>query len=140
MIFDVDIRLLCSEDPVSGISETGKDISIVVEFAVNTADIYLDIGMSLGELLNALRCSDNAHELDVLTAVTLDGINGINSASACSEHRIHDYDQSLVDRIRKLTIIIMRLMSNRVSVQTDMTYLSKRCESLNAGNHSQACS
>ena len=96
--------------------------------------------MSLGKFLDALRCSDDAHELDVLAAVILDGIDGINGASARSEHRINDNDQSLIDGIRKLAIIIMRLVGNRISVKADMSYLGKRCKSLDTWNDSQTCS
>ena len=132
--------LLCTEDPVAGITEAGKDVCVVVEFAVYTADIDLDVGMCFRELVDALGCCDDAHELDVRSAVLLDGIDRINSASARSEHRIYNNDESLIDGIRELAIIIMRLMSNGVSVKTDMAYLRERRESLDTGNHTEACS
>ena len=118
--------LLCSENPVAGIAEAGKDIRIVVELTVNTAYIDLDIGMSLRELVDALGCCDDAHELDMGSAVILDGIDRINGAAACGKHRINYNDESLIDGIRKLAVVVMRLMSNGIPVETDMSDLCKR--------------
>ena len=95
--------------------------------------------MCLVESLYTFRGSDDAHKFDMLSAVLLDEINSCNCGTAGSEHRVCDNDGSLLDRIRKLAEILMRLMGLLVAVETDMTDLRGRNEGENTVYHSETC-
>ena len=131
--------LFGAENTVTRISQTGENVRVFIELSVNVTYIDIDVRMSLCKSLDSYRSCNDAHELDVLAAVSLNGVDGINGRTACSEHRIDYYDQALVDRIRKLAIIIVRFMCLRISVKADVTDLSKRSESLDARSR-QGCS
>ena len=75
----------------------------------------------------------------MLSAVLLDEINSCNCGTAGSEHRVCDNDGSLLDRIRKLAEILMRLMGLLVAVETDMTDLRGRNEGKDTVYHSETC-
>ena len=74
--------LFCSEYPVAGVAESGADIGVLVEAAVELADVYLDVGMSLVQALDPFGRGDYADEFYLLAAVLLDKVNGSHGASA----------------------------------------------------------
>ena len=46
-----ELDLFCAEDAVAGIAQTGADVSVLVQAAVQMADVNLHVRMSLVEPL-----------------------------------------------------------------------------------------
>ena len=89
--------------------------------------------------LQSLRSRNHKHTLNALAAMFLNEIHSCNSRTAGSQHRVNHNDQTLIDRIRKLAVILMRLMSNRITVKANMTDLGRRNQSSNTVHHTKTC-
>ena len=63
--------LFCSEETVSRIAQSGKDISILVEATVQGGDKDVNIGVGLRHTGNPFGGADDCHELDVLASAVL---------------------------------------------------------------------
>ena len=74
--------LFCSEDAVSGISETGDDVTVIVELFVDGRDVDVYVGMILLHACNAFRRTDQVQQFDVPAAVLLDESDGRAGTSA----------------------------------------------------------
>jgi hypothetical protein len=59
-----DPNLFGTKDPITRISWTMQDISMVVEFAIDHCGENLSIGMSFCECMDVLGCSHTADETD----------------------------------------------------------------------------
>ena len=57
--------LLCAEDTVARITETGNDVRVLVEAFVKRTDEYVNVGMLSLNSLNALGRADKSHKADV---------------------------------------------------------------------------
>ena len=129
-----------TENSVACVTETGNDISVIVELFVKRCGEDIDIGVILLNLCNAFGCGNEAHELDMLTAVLLELCQSIACRAARSEHRIDENDNSLVDICGELTIICYGKVSFGITVKTDMSYLCNRNEIEKSVNHADSCS
>ena len=61
---DKCLCLLRSEDPVSRVTETGKDVAVFVKLAVKDGREDADIRMCSGNPLHPFRCGEKADEPD----------------------------------------------------------------------------
>ena len=93
------------------------------------ADIDLNVRMGFVKAFQTLRSGDDGHELDVLSTVFLDEIHGRDSRTACSQHGIGYHDGSLLNGVRKLAVVFVRLMGDCIPVKPDMACLlyTSRC-------------
>ena len=62
---------LRAEDAVAGVAEAGDNVAVVIEALVQSGDEDIHVGMILLHTGNALGRADDAHELYVLDAVSL---------------------------------------------------------------------
>ena len=88
---------------------------------------------------HSLRSCDNKHAFNILSTMLFDKVNGCHCRTACGKHRIYQNDLSLLNRIRKLAVIFVRLMSHRITIKSNMTDLcrwDKRCDAI---YHPKAC-
>lgn len=69
-------------------------------------DVNLDVRMSLVQFLQAFGSGDDAHELNLLSAVLFYHADGIGGRTASREHGVHDYDLPLVNRVRELALAV----------------------------------
>ena len=131
--------LLCTEDTVACVAYTGNDVFVLVELLVHNTCVDLYIGVSLLYSLNALRRADDAHELDMWYAKLFELSNSSNCWISCCKHRINDDSVTLFDIIRHLCIILHRLLCDRVTEKSDMTYLCSRNECCDTVYHAESC-
>jgi len=131
------IKSLRTEESVSRVTETGKDISVLVETSVKGRNVDIDVGMRLGNSGNSLGSTDYCHKLDMLTTSVLEKLYCVARASTRCKHRIYNYDQLILYSDGKLAIIGLRLKSLLVSVHTDMSDLSERKQNVDTVYHSQ---
>ena len=101
---------------ISGISKSRADISIFIKPLIKSSAIDVNVRMLLGKSFKAFRCCDDTHKCDILASALLDEINCRYCRTACGKHRIAYYYLTLLNRIRKLTIIFMRLMCLLITV------------------------
>ena len=57
--------------------------------------------------------------------------------TACCEHWVNNNDLTLVYRLREFAVVFVRLMGNRVTIKSDVTYSCRRNESENAADHTK---
>ena len=63
--------LFRTEDTVAGIAQTRNDIALIIQGIVEGCDVDADVGMVGIDLLDALGSRYQAHELNVLDALSL---------------------------------------------------------------------
>ena len=85
--------------------------------------------MGFVKAFQTFRSGDDGHELDVPSAVFLDEIHGCDGRTACSQHGIGYHDGSLLNGVRKLAVVLVRLVCDFVAVKTDVTDFGRRNES-----------
>lgn len=73
--------LFRSENPVAGIAETGNDIAVIVEVAVNRGGVDDNIGVQLMQHFNALGSGNKAHQANGFAACLLDDANTLGQRS-----------------------------------------------------------
>ena len=129
-----------TEDSIACVAETGNDISVIVELFIKCRGIDINVGVILLNLCNTLGCSNEAHELDVLTAVLLELGQRIACRAARDKHRIDEDDYSLVDICGELTIICYGKVSFGITVKTDVSYLCNGNEIKKSVHHTDTCS
>lgn len=107
--------LFGAENSISRVTKSRTNISSLIQLSVQMTNINLHIRMNLMKSLQSLRSRNHKHTLNALAAMFLNEIHSCNSRTAGSQHRVNHNDQTLIDRIRKLAVILMRLMSNRIT-------------------------
>ena len=91
---------------------------------VHTCAENIHIRMRLLQGLQTLRRSDNAQELYTAGVTLFDLADGINGAAAGCQHGIQYKHISLTDVARQLAVILYRLQSLLVTIQTDVAHTS----------------
>ena len=56
--------LLRAENTVSCVTQTGQNITVLIEFLVQRSTIYLYVRVLLGQVFQALGSGNDAHKLD----------------------------------------------------------------------------
>ena len=93
------VILLCAEDTVAGIAQTGYDVSVVVQLLVQSGHVNVHIGVRLLHRSHTLGCADDVHHHDALAAVLLQKINGCHSAAAGGQHGVNHENTTVFDVI-----------------------------------------
>ena len=93
-------KLLGAVDTVTSVAQAGDDVAVLVQVVVLSAQVDVNIGVSLVQGLNAFRSSDQTDELDALCAVLLDLGDGVDGAAAGSQHGIQHQNVTLGDILR----------------------------------------
>lgn len=70
------VLLLGSEDPISGISQSRYDVSMLVQMVILGADEDVHVRMFPLQSFDPVRCRNDAHEADIDTASLLEHGNG----------------------------------------------------------------
>lgn len=73
------LKLFRTENPVARIAESGADVSVFIEAAVQMSYIDLDVGVIPVQPVQTFRCGDDGHKFDVFAAVLLDHGDGIGA-------------------------------------------------------------
>ena len=68
----------------------------------------------------------------------LDEIHGCDGRTACSQHGIGYHDGSLLNGVRKLAVVFVRLVCDFVAVKTDVTDFGRGNESEDSVHHAEA--
>ena len=123
VLFYYQIFLLRSEYPVAGVAQTGADIGVLVELSVQMADVDLNVGVRLGQHLEALGSGDDAHEFYALSALLLNKGDSVDGGAAGGQHGVQDYDGALIYAFRKLAVIFMGDVGLGVAVHSDVAHL-----------------
>ena len=126
-------------DAVAGIAQAGNDVAVLVQVVVLSAQIDVNIGVSLVQGLNAFRSSDQTDELDALCAVLLDLGNGINGAAAGCQHGIQNQNITLGDILGQLAEVFHGLQGLLVAVQADKADLCSGQQGQHTVQHTHAC-
>ena len=103
------------------------------------AHIDLNVRMLFVQTLYAFRSCDHAHELDLLAAMLLDELDGVNGGTAGGQHRVGDHDGSELDGRGELAVVFHRLVGLRIAVESDMTYLGGGNQHQDAVGHAETC-
>ena len=69
-------------------------------------DVNLDVRMSLVQFFQAFGSGDDAHELNLFSAVLFYHADGVGGRPASRKHGVHDYDLPLVNRVRELALAV----------------------------------
>ena len=64
--------LACAEQAIARITETGQDVAVLIEFAVEAGGEDVDIGMFARQSCDAFRCRDEAQKTNALCAGALE--------------------------------------------------------------------
>ena len=121
-IFYQRFLLFSTENSVTGITEARTDISVIVKFTIECANIKLNVRVRFHKGFNALRRCYDRHKFNFLTAVLFNVIYCCDCRTACCKHRVYNNDLTLVYRLGKFAVIFVRLMSDRVTIKSDVTY------------------
>src|SRR5688572_440551 len=81
---------------VAGVAQAGHDVALLVELPVERGAVDVDVGMRVGDGLDALRRGDEVDEADPLRAPALEHLDRGRRGTARGKHRVED--QADVDR------------------------------------------
>ena len=56
------VRLTSSEKAISSVAETGQDVALIVQFAIETCAVDLNVRVSCSKAFNSFRCSHQAEK------------------------------------------------------------------------------
>ena len=129
--------LFSTKDSVAAVAETGADITLVIELAIQVANKNLDIGMDSMELFQTFRCCNNAQEVNVLATVLLDEIDGFHSGTAGCQHGIHNINGALTDVGGEFAEVLMGLQGLFIAVDADVTDLGGGHQAEHTVDHTQ---
>ena len=100
--------------------------------------IDLHIRMRLMQLLYTFRCCNDTHELNLLPTMFLNLCDRIHGGATGGKHRIGYDNDSLINRIRKLAVILMWNARLLIPVHTDVSNLCRWYEGKHARHHAKA--
>ena len=106
---------------------------MVIQAAVQVSTVDLNIRMCLVKSFQPFRSGNDTHEFDAASALFLYIIHSCLCGSAGCQHGIHDHTDTLINGFRKLAIILVRLMSHRITVKSHMTYFCRRNQGKDTG-------
>ena len=95
--------------------------------------------MCLVKSFQSFRCCNDAHELNIPASLFLNKINSSLARTACCKHRVNDYCNTLINGFWKFAVVLMRLMSYRISVKSYMADFCRRNQSCYTIYHSKTC-
>ncbi len=67
---------LCPELAVTGVTEAGQDIAVLIQPVIDRGQVDRDIGMCFMQVLDAFRCADQPDKLDLVDAPFLEDVHG----------------------------------------------------------------
>ena len=95
--FELSDILLRAEDSVTGVTETGDDIAMVVELFIKSGNENVYVRVILLHFCNTLGSTNYAHELNVLNTVVLKELDCRGSRAAGGKHRVNNDNIALSD-------------------------------------------
>ena len=136
-LFRCGAFLFGSEQAVSGVAESGHDISVLVEAFIESRRVNINVRMIRLNLRNAFGSRHKAHKTYRIYAFCLKHRNCIRSGAAGCKHGINDYYDAFSDISRKLAVIFHRKMSFGIAIKSDMPDFCNGDEAKHTVNHSQ---
>ena len=112
--------LFGAEEAVASVAQPGKYIAVLVKAAIERSGDDRNVGKHAGNLRNALRCCDKAHEFDRTRRELLEPQNCRHGGVAGGEHRVDQNYVALREIVGQLQIVFDRLQGSRVAVDPDM--------------------
>jgi len=111
-----------SELAISSITKTGHNVPRVVEVAVEGSEEDLDVGVSLGDVCDSLRCSENGQNLDVGGTLLLETVDGGDDGTTSGEHGVEDEDEGdLRDEVlTELVVVVDGLEARLVTIEAEV--------------------
>ena len=85
------VGLFCAKQPVARIAQSGNDVAVVVEVAVDACDVDVDVGVFLVEFGDAFRRRYQGDQRNALSALFFYVAHGGCRRAASCEHRV-DYE------------------------------------------------
>ena len=116
----VRIGLLRAEQPVSGVAQTGYNVSVFIQVIIQRSDIDIHIRMILLNPRNAFRSRNQIYETDMRTSALYDKINCSAGASAGSQHGIQYQQLTVLTVRRQFAIVFHRFQGLWIPIQADM--------------------
>src|SRR5215831_7002471 len=127
-----------SEETVAGVPESGQDVTLFVEAAVESRAIHDDVGMFAREPANAFRRGDQAHEANARRAGPFERRDRGDSAPACREHWVEQKEIAFGGVAGDLEVVFHRLECVVVAIEADVADPRPGNEAVNPFDHPEA--
>src|SRR4051794_38538919 len=124
-----------SEQPITGIAETGQDVALAVELPVESSAVDLDVRVRRAQVSDSLRRRDEAEKTNARRASALQRCDGGGGTAASSQHRIEQEEIALSRITGDLEVVVDGLKGVVIAIQSDVTNACRRYESQNSLDH-----
>ena len=142
---DDDRSLLCTvwallgaEDSISGITETGADVGVLIEAVIKGGRVDGYIGMGRLHRVDSLGSTDQTDQSEVPAAMGFQPLNGETGRAARGQHGIDHEDRSIGDVMGHLLVVGNRLHGVFIPVDTQMADPGLGQQGQNAVDHADA--
>jgi hypothetical protein len=123
---------------ISGITETGQDIGMIIESVVKCCTIDRNLRVCAVEMFDTFRCGNETDELNVFNLSHFEEIDSRCRRTACREHGVKQDDVALLNVLGQFAVILNGLKRDGIAIQSDMPNFGHRNKIRHTGNHSQA--
>ena len=111
---------LCSKLAISGITETGHDIAVLVKVVVNRGQVDWHVRVGFVQALDAFRCADQTHELDLGNTPVFEDVHGRHGGATGRQHRVEDQADGHSGGDGQFVVIGDGLERALIAVEADM--------------------
>jgi hypothetical protein len=126
-----------SEQAITGVAESGKDVSVLVELAVERCANDRYVGMCVMHALHADGRGDETEETNALCAGAFERVDRGDRAAAGGEHRIEQQELTLGRIAGNFEVIVDRFERVVIAIESDVSDARRRHELENAFDHSE---
>ena len=127
-----------AEQSIAGVAESGEDVAVLVELAVECGSKDRHVGVSFAKARDAFRRGDKTEELDPLCTGALERRDRARGASAGREHWIEQEEIALRRVARHLEVVVHRLERVVVAIQADVPNARTRHELQDPFDHAES--
>jgi hypothetical protein len=134
----VMIRSTRTKQTIAGVAETGKNVSVCVEFSVQRCRYDTHVGMFVREILHTFWCSDETEKSNSCRSRTLQRRHSRRSASSRGEHRVEQEEITLGGITGDFEVVVDRLQRVVIAIQADVSNARRWNQSQHTFNHSES--
>jgi hypothetical protein len=132
------VRSPSSEEAIAGVAESGKDVAVLVEFAIERGADDRNIGMRVVHALDSGRRGDETEKSNTLGTGALQRVDCGDGTSAGREHRIEQQELALGRIAGNLEVVVDRFERVVIAIESDMSDARRRHEFEDALDHSES--
>lgn len=135
----IKILLFRAEQSITGITETGQNVTVLVELTIHGRYVDLDIGMCFSNCFDAFRYAYDAHKTNFFASAFFEEVYCAYSTAAGSKHGVEEDSNAIFDALGKFAVILVGFEGLFVTIKTDVSYSCIGEESVYTVYHSKTC-